>query len=177
MTEINASFTVAAPPPPPPPTTCSTPSLAGSGNIVPLGNDIAYNHFTGPGTAAPAVPFTLRVSCNAGASPNVRYRFLACPSCSTPPPNSTLPPGSGSTAQGVGVQILNNNNTPLAFNTYFNLPGYAPNTGSKHYDIPLRARIIQTCNCPGGQPNCYNQYNCVKPGSVKTSMTMQMSIP
>jgi len=169
----NVNFQVSTPQPP---TTCTTPSLAGSGNIVPLGNDIAYANFTGPGTATSSVPFTLRVQCNAGSSPTVRYRFLACTTCNTPPNNSTLPMGTGATASGIGVQILNNNSTPLAFNINFNLTGYAPNTGNKQYNIPLRARVIQTCTCPNGQPNCHNHHNCVVPGTVRASMIMQMFI-
>jgi len=123
------------------------------------------------------MPFTLRVNCTAGWNQGVRYRFRACTTCNTPPPNSTLPLGSGSSAQGVGVQILQSNGTtPLAFNTNLNLTGYNPGTGG-WYDIPLRARVIQTCNCPGGQPRCYNSYNCVKPGSIRTSMVVQIIYP
>jgi len=156
---------------------CTTPSVIGSGNsTVQLGNDIAYGNFNGPGTAAPSVPFTLRVQCSAGWTQGVRYRFHACPTCNTPPNNSTLPMGSGATAQGIGVQILNNNSMPLAFNTNLNLSGYNSNTGGT-YNIPLRARVIQTCTCPNNQPNCHNHHNCVVPGTVRASMIMQMVYP
>jgi len=115
---------------------------------------------SGQGSAAPSKPFNLRVNCTAGLNQGVKYRFLACPSCTSPPPNSTLPLDSNATANGVGVQILHADDSTPTFNSDYTVTAYDSASGGQ-CDIPLRARIIQTCSAT----------NCVVPGQVRTSIS------
>jgi len=122
---------------------------------------------SGQGSAAPSKPFNLRVNCTAGLDQGGKYRVLACPSCTSTPPNSTLPLDGNATANGVGVQILHaDDSTPLTFNSNYTVIAYDSASGGQ-CDIPLRTRIIQTCSAT----------NCVVPGQVRTSMIMQMIYP
>jgi len=155
---VNATFSMYTP-------TCTTPSLNNNSNTVPLGV-APLNTFSGPGTVTAWKAFTLRVNCTQGFNQGVQYRFLACPTCTSPPPGSILSLDSNATASGVGVQVRHANNTPLAFNSDYTLTDYDNTTGGQ-YDIPLRARIVQTCPTN----------NCVTPGSVRASMIMQMIYP
>jgi len=65
------------------------------------------------------------------------------------------------------VQILHaDDSTPLTFNSDYTVTAY-DNASGGQYDIPLRARIIQTCAAT----------NCIVPGQVRASMIMQMIYP
>ncbi|QOV69671.1 fimbrial protein [Citrobacter sp. BDA59-3] len=59
---------------------------------------------------------------------------------------------SGSTAKGVGVQVLYGNGTNVPFNTKTKYTGYSTSTGGS-YTIPMKARYIRTGTISPGTAN------------------------
>ncbi|RQR53137.1 fimbrial protein [Burkholderia sp. Bp9125] len=57
--------------------------------------------------------------------------------------DGTLPLGTGSTAAGVGIQLVDRSNAPLPLNKSITLSAYDKSTGGS-YSIPLVAQYIQT---------------------------------
>jgi major type 1 subunit fimbrin (pilin) len=59
---------------------------------------------------------------------------------------------STSTASGVGIQLLNDQDVPLSFNTSYLLTDYDPAVANATYTVPLRAGLYQTDTnvSPGG---------------------------
>jgi len=117
---------------------CTTPKIN-----VPLGDAHGGNlrniNDTGPTTA-----FNLRFeNCPAYMS-SVAYRFHSIPQQAIA--NGILPLDPIlSTASGVGVQVLNADDTPLAFNnTFIPLAAYDAFNPDPLYLVPMKARIIRT---------------------------------
>lgn len=67
-----------------------------------------------------------------------------------------------STASGVGIQLLNDQDVPLSFNTSYLLTDYDPTVDNATYKIPLRAGLYQT------EAN-------VSPGGINGAVTFTLS--
>lgn len=59
---------------------------------------------------------------------------------------------TGSTASGVGVQVLNANDTQVTFNNPITYTGYSASLGGD-YVIPMKARYIRTGDVAPGTAN------------------------
>lgn len=103
---------------------------------VPLGRN-SLAKFTGIGSTTNSVPFTIGLSCAIGAKVNTELTVTAEPS---QPGTIQLTPGN-STASGIGIQLRDAQDNPLALNTSF-LVGTAASDGL--YTINWNARYIQT---------------------------------
>jgi len=109
--------------------------------------------------AGPITEFNLRFENCPAYIGSVAYRFQSVPLQAIS--NGTLPLDPVlSTASGVGVQVLNADDTPLVFNdTFIPLTAYNAASPDPVYLIPIKARIIRT---PG----------TLQGGSVHASMRM-----
>jgi type 1 fimbria pilin len=119
---------------------------------VPLGS-IAATVFQGPGSTSPATDFGIDLACSGGSSGTHTVAYVTLTdSTNAGNVTTTLPlsTAAGSTAQGVGVQVLNNG-TPVAFGpdsaTLGNTNQWQAgsiNQGVSTFHIPLQAQYIQT---------------------------------
>jgi len=117
---------------------CTTPDVdvdlgtAHGGNLVNV-NDVG-----------PTTEFNLRFENCPAYMTSVAYRFQSVPLQAIS--NGTLPLDPVlSTASGVGVQVLNADETPLAFNnTFIPLTAYDAVNPEPVYLVPMKARIIRT---------------------------------
>ncbi|WP_187192318.1 fimbrial protein [Cupriavidus metallidurans] len=133
---------------------CVTPSVT-----VNLGTQPATS-FGGIGSTTASVPFTIDLkSCPAGIN-NVSYEIDAVTTI-VDPVNSVVSLDAGSTAAGVGVQLLNNSGTPLPLGSPIAFTSYNPAGGN--FSIPLKARYYRTTGAP------------VLPGTANSSMTFTMT--
>ena len=118
------------------------------------------SEFKGPGSFTAMTAFNVALkSCPAGIN-RVTYRIDAV----TPivnAANSVVALNSGSTATGVGVQLLDGSGNVFPLGTPKGLGGYSTSTGGD-YAIPFNARYYQTGAAVG-------------PGSANTAMTFTMS--
>ncbi|MEX1843610.1 fimbrial protein [Enterobacter cloacae] len=115
---------------------------------VPLGN-VLSTAFTGTGTTAAEKNFTIDLDCDASTRVNLTLEG-AKDSSGAAGVLALTQETSGTTASGVGVQVLYNN-TPVTFGSMFNV-GTATAKGA--YTIPLTARYYQTADkVAGGQAN------------------------
>ena len=133
---------------------CLTPDV-----LVDLGSHKS-SEFKGPGSFTAMTAFNVALkSCPAGIN-RVTYRIDAV----TPivnAANSVVALNSGSTATGVGVQLLDGSGNVFPLGTPKGLGGYSTSTGGD-YAIPFNARYYQTGAAVG-------------PGSANTAMTFTMS--
>jgi type 1 fimbria pilin len=139
--------------------TCSVNSSAVDVNL-PQVNTGAFS--SGVGAVAGAQAFSLSLTCSSGATVLITLTDAANPANRS----TTLQLASGSSAQGVGVQLLNSGGTPAAYGADSATPGNtnqwtvgaSPN-GS--LQIPMTARYVRT--------------GAVSAGSVKALATFTMS--
>ncbi|MBV4465842.1 type 1 fimbrial protein [Pseudomonas sp. SWRI79] len=133
--------------------TCTTPDVT-----APMGTQ-KTSGFRGVGTSLPPVPFVIKLNnCPAGIN-TVKYRLV--PNFSDPNnPPSVAALSAASTAKGVGVQILNNLNTPLTLGIDHVFKDYSAAGGN--FSIPLKAAYYQTGST-------------VKGGSANTSLDFTMT--
>lgn len=110
---------------------CQTPDVT-----VSLGPH-RLSEMTGPGT------FTSATGFSAGMN-SIRYEIDAVTTVLAGTGNSVVTLDSGSSATGIGLQLLDGNGNPLALGTKVPFSGsYSSSTGGS-YTIPLKARYYQT---------------------------------
>lgn len=118
------------------PGTCITPNVT-----VDL-NETAASVFTGIGSTGARKSFNLNFNqCPPGYN-SIGYQIS--------PTTSILNSSQGvaamnaiSSAAGLGIQILNNNDEPIIFNTIYNLSEYDPKV-TANYIVPLKVGLYQT---------------------------------
>ena len=133
---------------------CTTPNVT-----VDLGSH-RTSEFGGVGSALAPVNFNINVNgCPAGMT-SIQYRIDPVTTV-LDAGNAVVALGSGSTARGVGIQLLDGNGNPFPFSASQSLTGYDPANGGD-YAIPLQARFYQT-SAP------------VFAGTVKAGMMFTMS--
>lgn len=114
--------------------------------MVPL-NNIPIRTFTGVGSTSPNVPLMIQLQCEGGSSTNHVYVTLTDETNSANT-STTLSLALGSTAKGIGIQVLNGT-TVLGYGPDSSVPGntnqwFAGTVGAGGYNIPLTARYVQT---------------------------------
>jgi len=128
---------------------------AGSANLTVQLPTVSTTALNGVGKTAGNTPFSLGLVCQAGTVVNITLA-TASPSGTY---TGVVPPMLGSGyATGVGVQLLNGNNTPVTFNA-LNAVGASPNGA---LTIPYSAQYFQTAAS-------------VTPGNVSATVTFTMS--
>lgn len=134
--------------------TCSV-SANSTSLDVPLGN-VPRTTFTGLGSVSKEKPFNLVLECSggdAGTSRGINIT-LTDPASSGGNSSTTLPLTPGSTASGVGIQVLRDNGTLVSYGADSAVVGN-PNqwkagtvtgaiNGTQIFTIPLKARYVQT---------------------------------
>lgn len=133
---------------------CTTPDV-----VVPLGSH-SSSEMASVGSFTTAVSFNVSLnSCPAGMN-SVQYRIDPVTTVVNSA-QSVVALNSGSTAAGVGVQLLNSAGTAaFPLSSYQIFSGYSKTTGGS-YTIPLKARYYRT--------------GTITPGTANTSMTFTMS--
>jgi|GEM_PF-2077509 len=99
------------------------------------------------GQTGPAAGFNLHFKNCPAYLGSVQYEFQPLsPAASFIASNGTLPQIGTSTgaARGVGVQVRDESNQPIPFNTPVELLTYDPHSPPPDYAVPLTARIIRT---------------------------------
>lgn len=118
--------------------TCTTPNV--NVNLP----EASVSQFTGVGTVAGRKAFNLVFNqCPAGLS-SIGYSFAA----TTPvvdAANGVVAPNATSTASGVGIQLLRDNNTPVTFGTVYLLDNYDA-SAKANYTVPMQAGLFQIGN-------------------------------
>ena len=115
---------------------------------VPLGT-VSSSMFGGVGTFSPAEAFNLTLNCSGGQEGGTTDIYVTLSDQANPGNRTdTLPLTSGSTARGLGIQILNNG-TPVRFGPPSAGIGaeyqwLAGTTGNGIFTVPLAARYIKT---------------------------------
>jgi len=136
---------------------CTTPNVT-----VPMGTHKA-SELSGVGTTTTAVAFNISLnSCPAGmgtSGPAIQYEIDPSTTVVSSA-NAVVSLDSGSTASGIGVQLLNGSGVPVPLGTRQTFSGYNPSTGGS-YTIPLQARYYRTAT--------------VTPGTADTEMTFTMT--
>ncbi|CAI1551103.1 fimbrial protein [Serratia proteamaculans] len=115
---------------------------------VPMG-DVLKTAFTGQGSTTAEKDFNINLDCDAATRVNLT---LEDPTGKSPLPGvlALTPATSGSTATGVGVQVLYKN-APVTFGNMFTI---TTTTAKNTLTIPLKARYYQTAaTVTGGQAN------------------------
>lgn len=134
--------------------TCSV-SASSTSLDVPLGN-VPRSTFTGLGSVSKEKSFNLVLECtggDAGESRGINIT-LTDPASSGGNSSTTLPLTPGSTASGVGIQVLRDNGTLVSYGADSAVVGN-PNqwkagtvtgaiNGTQIFTIPLKARYVQT---------------------------------
>lgn len=116
--------------------TCTTPDVAVELPTVTL------DTFTGIGTTAALQSFELDFQdCPAGLN-SVGYSFSAVTSV-LDADNGVLELDSNSTATGFGIQVMDEDSTPLVFESVYSLDSY-DSSAEASYTVPLQAAIYQT---------------------------------
>jgi len=118
---------------------CTTPPVQVSLGVV-KASDLKYLGNTGPAT-----DFAMRFERCPQSLAAIRYRFEPT-NPGKPVFEGGLKLDNNATAQGVEVQILDANNTPLKFTNEFTvLTAYNPEASPQPvYTVPLKARVIRT---------------------------------
>lgn len=135
--------------------TCTTSDV--TVNLPPVGR----SEFTGVGYTTARTDFNLLFAqCPAGLA-SISYLFT--------PTTSIVDNAIGvfamnntSTASGVGLQLLNDQDSPLSFNTLYLLTDYDTTKQNANYTVPLRVGLYQTDNN-------------VSPGTVSGAVTFTLS--
>ena len=126
-----------------------------------MGDDYVSSDFKGPGTRTRPVSFTLKLNNCPPRINKINYRLL--PVTEVIDPNQGLVRlNEGSGAVGIGLQIRDGNDVPLALNTPHTFTGYTGQGGS--FQIPLMANYYRLTNEP--------RY---KAGAANTEITFVMS--
>ena len=116
--------------------TCTTP------NVDVVFPPVYPNTFAGIGSTAGMTRFEIQFNnCPAGLN-SIGYYFSPTTSV-IDPANGVFSLHASSTAQGVGIQLLTADNTPVVFNSTYVLGDYDPSS-SNNYTVPLKAAIYQT---------------------------------
>ena len=131
--------------------------LAGGLNISTTGgtcttSDVSVNlpavgrsDFTGVGYTAARTDFNLNFTkCPAGLA-SISYLFTPTTSIVNNA-NGLFALDSSSTASGVALQLLTDQDIPITFNTAYLLSAYDPTKSNANYSVPLRAGIYQTAS-------------------------------
>ncbi|WP_339511797.1 fimbrial protein [Pseudomonas sp. RL_15y_Pfl2_60] len=117
--------------------TCKTSDVA-----VDLGSQLASS-FAGPGSTSPARTFNIELSgCPPGAE-GIFYRLDPLTAILPDGGQSVVALDSSSTATGLGIQLLDENNNPFALASKTQLNQYDSGRVAD-YSIPLAARYYQT---------------------------------
>ncbi|ABF11119.1 Fimbrial protein (plasmid) [Cupriavidus metallidurans CH34] len=134
---------------------CTTPDVT-----VNLGNHLS-SEFSGVGSKTSSTSFNIALNgCPSGLN-TIQYQIDPVTSIVSGTGNTVVALNSGSTANRVGVQLLDGNGNPLALSSPITFSGYSSSTGGD-YTIPLKARYYQI-DTPVG------------PGSANTSMIFTMT--
>lgn len=104
-------------------------------NINVILGTVSKSRFTGPGSTSNNVPFAINLDCVEGTKINLQFDV---PHSITGYPG-TIALTAGSTAQNVGIQVVDQSNTPVTLN----MPKLIGTTESGSYTIPFYARYIQ----------------------------------
>lgn len=139
--------------------TCSV-TQANVAVLLPTANTRAFS--SGAGTVAASQPFSLLFTCSAGAKVSVTLTDNVNPANRS----NTLQLSADSTAQGIGIQIVNSTGSPVSYGPDSALPGNANqwligDSPNGVLQVPLTARYIST--------------GTVKAGKVKALATFTMS--
>lgn len=129
-------------------------SVLNSAVSVNLGTAQRRENFTGPGSTSNKQAFSIPLNCDANTPVSITLDTV---NSLADEANGVLSVNSGSTAQGVGVQVLYND-TPVKFGQ---LISYG-NASGGNINIPFDARLYQTDNK-------------VFPGSVNSTATFTMT--
>jgi len=139
--------------------TCTTPNVN-----VDLG-EVSTSALTSPGNTGPTREFSMRIENCPPYMALISYRFRPVPGHLAITHGTLSLDPSLSTATGVGVQVLNPDDTPLVFFNGSNattLTEYDPLLlPHSTYTVPLKARIIRTSGA-------------LNAGTVHASMVMEM---
>lgn len=104
---------------------------------------VSRTDFSGIGYTAARTDFNLNFTkCPAGLS-SISYLFTPTTAI-IDNANGVFALASTSTASGVGIQLLDDQNIPLSFNTAYLLTDYDPAQDNANYTVPLRAGLYQT---------------------------------
>jgi major type 1 subunit fimbrin (pilin) len=134
--------------------TCTTPDVNVS---LP---SVSSSSFSGVGTTGGAASFNLAFNnCPAGLGA-VGYSFAATGAVLNAS-QGVVALSAGSTATGLGLQLLSGTGVPVSFGTDYVLSSY-DNTQVRSYTVPMQARL-------------YQSDNTVTPGTVGASVTFTLS--
>ena len=104
---------------------------------------VSRTDFSSVGYTAARTDFNLNfTNCPAGLS-SISYLFTPTTAIINNA-NGVFSLASASTASGVGIQLLNDQDVPLSFNTAYLLTDYDPTQNNANYTVPLRAGLYQT---------------------------------
>lgn len=133
---------------------CTTPDVT-----VPMGTYKAAA-FSGKGSTSSPVGFNLSLNnCPAGMT-SIQYQ-LSAPGGVIDAANGVVALSSDSTAQGIGLKVMNSAGTAMNYNTQYPMTSYVSATGGS-YTIPLKAAYYQTGTT-------------VSPGSANALLTFTMT--
>lgn len=122
---------------------------------------VSRSNFTNIGYTAARTDFNLNFTkCPAGLA-SINYLFTPTTAI-IDNTNGVFAMSSASTASGVGIQLLTDQDIPLSFNTSYLLANYDASKSNANYAVPLRAGLYQTANS-------------VSSGSVNGSVTFTLS--
>ncbi|VTP16523.1 Type-1 fimbrial protein, A chain precursor [Phytobacter ursingii] len=115
----------------------------------------ASSDFPTVGATSPATPFNFEIqNCDPNIN-SVNYTFKPAPGVSLVSDGNSdqhITLDSASSASGVGIQVLYNNDTLVPFNSKITYTGYNKTTGGS-YTIPMKARYIRTGAVTAGTAN------------------------
>jgi type 1 fimbria pilin len=134
-----------------------TPQTCTTSDVPVLMGTQKTSGFSGINTRLLPVPFSIKLNACPMGIKSVKYRLD--PNTKFDQTTSVVDLSTGSTAKGVGVQILDNSNNPTPLGVD-NVSGYSP--GSSNFSIPLKAAYYQTGSSVTG-------------GSANTSLTFTMT--
>ena len=121
---------------------------------VAMGDDYISSDFDGPGTRTIPVSFNLNLNrCPPGIG-KVNYTFVALTKV-IDASQGIVGLNDGSGAIGVGLQIRDGNDVPLALDTPHTFTGYDSRQGGS-FQIPLKANYYQLTNEPRYKPGTAN---------------------
>lgn len=140
-------------------TTISVPGCKTSDVAVDLGESIVTD-FSGPGSTTPGKAFDIELKCSSSLN-GILYRIDPLTTIVSASGQSVVTLDSGSTATGVGIQLLDGNDAPFTLMTQTPLTGYDLSQGGT-FLIPLKARFYRTSER-------------LKAGSASTALTFTLT--